>query len=933
MQSGMMQQAGAAGGMPGVRPNQMQPQFAPQMTRPMQTSPIPVQQPMGMGMNNPNQQATLQQQQQQQPQHQQAQHRPAAGMAAGDDLSMLTPQEFEQVSRMAEQILNNRSREDLEKIKMNVQRSLTPEQKQMLAQKNMDPLVWFLRTQALKQLRMRRSRMEMARANAAMMGGDPMMNSAQRQMVPNMMGLQRNSALPMNGQQNLDPASFMGNVENIQGQQADGLRSQEAGQLVVPASNSQMNPQQFASSQGMFPGGAQQQLVQNGQPNTSRPGVNPQQFLAQQHLQNAQSIQQERIQQAAQFQAQSQAQAQAQIQARAQAVHNAKMVITTQAGSQASSQVPQTLPQQSPAMPMLNRPMGPQMSPAQTASQGRPPSRPPGMAGQQPGGQQSTMQARPQIPPNLPPTVQERLSQMTPEQINAFLINHQRRLLANSQAMARANGQQSMPMQPTMSQPGQNGQLVSDQNMRASLALQQSLSGMGGAQPQNPLLQGQQMSLQQQQQQGQRSQQQHNEFIKQQDMRSQMDITQKQIREMDRVPFPPQILNSNANMNPPVPKTVKTWGQLKQWVAQNPQVLGNVDLSRLLELQRLHLAQTMAQAGRNSDQNGPLNSLGLAQPFMPPQNFRPGQPQQQQHPPINIPAMRPVTAQDIQAARQQLRPEAQNFTDEQLRDLIQKHRQRQIMQQAHNRAASQAAAAQAMNQSQQSQQPSHPQQPAAPQNPAQPKQPPSSQPPPQTPQSNQQAQTAQAGGANAQAQGAIAAGKNTKAAAAKTTSKKRPHGDEAVDVQNSKTQPASQPLTTQPSTTATAPARPPLPFTREQLAAMTPQQRAQLEAQMRRQQRPQIKKAAAEEAWNHLPDKLKHLYTEMAKNTPAPEAVTVSPEDKATMARQLWESTDMLGRLDTLVQWLAKIPGQEKNVKVLFSMVSYPQIHLRMTFV
>jgi hypothetical protein len=40
-------------------------------------------------------------------------------------------------------------------------------------------------------------------------------------MTPNMMGLQRNSALPINTQQGLDPSSFIGNVENIQGQQAD----------------------------------------------------------------------------------------------------------------------------------------------------------------------------------------------------------------------------------------------------------------------------------------------------------------------------------------------------------------------------------------------------------------------------------------------------------------------------------------------------------------------------------------------------------------------------------------------------------------------------------------------------------------------------------------------------------------------------------------
>ncbi|OXV08211.1 hypothetical protein Egran_04026, partial [Elaphomyces granulatus] len=49
---GMMQQPGAAAGMPGIRPN---PTFSQQINRPMQASPIP-QQPMAMGVNGPNQQ-------------------------------------------------------------------------------------------------------------------------------------------------------------------------------------------------------------------------------------------------------------------------------------------------------------------------------------------------------------------------------------------------------------------------------------------------------------------------------------------------------------------------------------------------------------------------------------------------------------------------------------------------------------------------------------------------------------------------------------------------------------------------------------------------------------------------------------------------------------------------------------------------------------
>ncbi|GAD96482.1 hypothetical protein NFIA_018670 [Paecilomyces variotii No. 5] len=918
MQGGMMQQAGAGPGMAGVRQNLMQPGFPPQMNRPMQASPMQVQQQMAMGMNDPNQQAAMQQQQQQRQQQsqqafmqQQAQQRQGTGVPLRDDLNMLSPQEFEQVCRLANQMLLKTSPEDMEKIKMNLQ-NMTQEQRQYLARKNIEPMTYFFRSQALRELRRhKRNRLEMARAqnggvdpNSGMMA-DTMMNAnpQQRQMVQNMIGLQRNSAIPMNAQQNpLDPASFIGNVENIQGQQADGLRSQEAGQLVVPASSSQMNPQQFAGTQGMFPGG--QQLGQNGQPNTNR-SMNPHFLAQQQHLQNAQNVQQERIQQAAQFQAHSQAQSQAQAHARAQAAQKAQMAMS-QAG-QANPQIPQTMAQPSPAMPMLNRPLGPQMSPVQVGAQPRPQSRAPGM-GQQPPGVQSmpgqpAMQNRPQIPPGLPPAVQEQLSQMPPEQINAFLMNHRR-----NQAMARANAaQQSMSMQPNLSHTGQtpqmsNSQMANDPNMRAAMGLQQQLSGMGGAQPQNQMLPGQQMSLQQ------RQQQQQNELQKLQFLRTQnggMDMTPEQIREMDRWPFPPTILNSN-NMNSPVPKNVKTWGQLKQWAAQNPHLLGGVDLPKLLTLQRLHLAQTLTQgrdANRNTEQGAQAHGMSMAnfpgsqQPFMAPQNFQPGQ---QQQPPFNMAAaMRPITANDVQIARQRLGAQAQNYTDEQLRELLHRNRQKHIMT-AQNRAAAQAfAQQQALNQGQPAQQPQ--QQPAsAPQTTPQMKQ---QQPvPQQTPQANAKSQ-------------ATSAAKNVKASPAKAASKKRPSTDEVTVVPPPKAQPVSQPPAPQ---APPATARPNI--TREQLAAMTPQQRAQLEAQMRRQTRAPITKAVAEEAWSHLPEKLRLLYAEISKNAPPPEPVNIPPEQKALMAQQLRESTDMLGRMDTLVQWFAKIPGQEKYVRSLLGM-------------
>ncbi|KAF4218659.1 hypothetical protein CNMCM8980_007650 [Aspergillus fumigatiaffinis] len=937
MQNGMMPQ-GPAAGMPGVGQNG----FPQQLNRPVQASPMPGQQQMPIGINDPTQQAAIQQRQQQQQQQsqqqqqqqqsqqnqamlqqQRAQQRPGGNASLPDDLNTLSAQEYEHVCRIANQILAKTPQEDMEKIRMNLQ-NMTPEQRQYLTRKNMDPITYFFRCQALNQLRRhKRNRMEMARAqsagvdpNGAMMT-DPMMNPQQRQIFQNMMTFQRNSGFPMGNQQSLDPSSFIGNVENIQGQQADGLRSQEAGQLVVPASSSQMNQQPYTAPQNMFQVG--QQMGQGGQANLNGASISPQ-FLAAQHLQNPQNVQQDRNQQAAQFQPQPQAQTQAQ--ARAQAAQKAQMAIS-QAG-QANPQMQQQL-SQSPAMPMLNRPMPPgQMSPGQVAAQVRPPSRAPGM-GQQPNGVQGLagqpgMQGRPQIPPGLPPAAHEQLAQMTPEHLNAFLLNQQRRALANNQALARANaGQQPLPMQQNLSQPGQNQQMVNNQmgnnqNMRASLGLQQQLAGMNGGQMSNQMLAGQQMSAQQRQQ-----QQRQHDLYKLQLLRQQsgsIEMTPDQVKEMDRIQFPPAILANNPNMVSPVPKHIKTWGQLKQWVAANPQALGGVDLQKLMTLQKLHLAQIVAQgkegAVRNMDQNGQgnwgqtMSFQGQPQQFVNPQAFQAGQ----QQVPMNMPALRPVTATEIQMARQRLGAQVANYSDDQLREIILRNRQKQLMQMAQSRAA-QALAAQNMNQNQQNQTVQQPPL-TGPPTTSQAKQGPQQPTPPQ----NQQNQTAKAQN--------TAAAKGAKGSAPKQGTKRKSAAEEPTEAQAAPVSKAAQPTTTQGGASA-PPSRPNMAITPEQLAAMTPQQRMQL-AQMRRQQGQQgqqrvpISRAAAEEAWNNLPEKIRQLYNDIAKNAPAAEPVALSPEQKAAMTQQLRECTDMLGRMDTLAQWFSKIPGQEKNVRSLLAM-------------
>ncbi|KAL5336502.1 hypothetical protein BJX70DRAFT_372562 [Aspergillus crustosus] len=853
------------------------------------------------------------QQQQQQQQQQRPQQRPGGTAALNDDLHSLSPQDYENVCRIATQILQKTSNEDMNKIKVNLQ-NMSPEQKLYLQKRGMDPITYFFRSQALNHVRRaRRSRMEMARNSqsngmdpANPLIGDPMINPQQRQVFQNMQ--QRNSPFSMGNQQTLDPSAFIGNVENIQGQQADGLRSQEAGQLVVPASSSQMNQQPFNTTQNMFPSG--QQMGQGNQVNMNNTGISPQ-FLAQQHLPNGQPAPQDRNQQAPQFQSQPQAQTQAQ---RLQAAQKAQMAIS-QAG-QANSHMQQSI-SQSPAMPMLNRPMvAPgQMSPAQAAAQAQPSSRQQSMsqhpANVQAIGAQQGVQNRPQIPPNLPPHVQEQLSQMSNEQLTAFFMN-QRRMMANNPNMARPNAaQQSMTMQQNLSQSNQgqqmvNGQLSNPQNMRASLNLQQQLAAMAGTQQPNQMVQGQQMSLQQRQHQQQ--QQQYRIQLLRQHAGPNMEMTADQIREMDRVPFPPAIFNSNPNAAAAIPKGIKSWGQLKQLAATNQQLLSGMDLQKLMTLQKFHLAQILKESSnRNHEQNGqaswiPQNFQGQPQQFVNPQQFQPGQ----QQPQFPIPQVRPITQQELQVARHRLGAQVQNLSDEQLRDIL---RQRQMH-------AAQARAAQVLanQQGQQSQAPPPPPvslPPVAPQVKQEP------QAPQQLPQQATQSQAAKP-------QTATSA-KATKGPVPKQTpptSKRKVQTEESVVAQTSPVQSSTQPAKPQALPT-TAPSRPPLPFTREQLAAMTPQQRAQVETHLRRQQgqtRITINRAAAEEAWNNIPEQLKEHYNETMKNAPPDQSVVINPEQRATMIQQLRDCTDYLGRMDALVQFMSKIPGHEKNVRSLLGM-------------
>lgn len=876
--------------------NQLQGGFPQQMNRTMQSSPVPGQPQMSMGMSDPNQQAATQQRQHLQQQQQQsamfqqrAQPQPRSTNNASfpDDISTLSPQELEHVSRLATTMQSRTGPEDMEKIKINLG-NLNAEQRQYIARKKLDPMTYFFRTQALTYIRRhRQARMGQAGRpqnngmdpNAGMMG-DPMMNPNQQQIM-NMLNLQRTSAFSGgNPAQGLDPSAFPMNVENIQGQQADGLRSQEAGQLVVPASSSQMNQQPFNNGQNMFP----QQMGQNGQGNMNGAGVNPQMFM-QQHLQNGSNGAQDRMQ----FQSQSSQAAQAQ--ARAAAAQKAQMAMSAH-GGQANPQSQTHMPQSSPVMPMLNQPMAPnQMSPAQVSAQSRPPSHPSNMGQHQPGMQgvaQPALQGRPQIPPNLPQPLQDQLSRMTNEQLQVFLANQRRIAMARNQQAAQAGQAQGMF----------NGQMGGNGRMRNQMGMQQAMNP-GQLQPQS--MQGQQQLTPQQR--AQQQQQRQNEVYKAQLLRAQsggMEMSAEQVQEMDRTNFPPSIVNGNTF---DVPQNIRTWGQLKQWTAANPQPSAGPDLNKLMTLQKLHFTQIVTSQQVNG-QNGPGHHLqGIPQPMGNPQNFSAGQTQG----PAGMGPMRQITPGDIQTARHKLGPAVDGYTDDQMRELL-RARQKQIVMQALQNRQMNGGRPPVQNQSMP--------QPAvsATQN-----------APQVNPLAMSQPQQAMGGSqpSNAKAQPGGSSSKGGKAPAAKQAPKKRANASDTGE-RRAATATPQQP---QPSTLATGGAPRPVPsLTSEQYAAMSPQQRLQVEAHMRKQQQslmrgPIPNKAAADEAWQkNVPRQLQTAYEEL-KKAPIADPQPLTQEQKDAMAKQLTDNLDVLSKMDTLVvQSLGQMQGQERNIKNILAM-------------
>ena len=589
---------------------------------------------------------------------------------------MFTTEEQQQINRMAQIMAQNTPKEQLDLIQAKL-RGIAPDMRQNLAMQNIDPLTYYFRNQATNRYVTQKAHHD---AQRNQMAGAPGIGSIPQQSRPppqNPAGQAAGGPPP----QNFDSS-------HIFVQQQKALRSQEAGQVVVPASNSQamVEPQR-----GNFRGPSQQP---NGQGNGGRPMQNPTQpYYAPQ--------------------------------ASTQQVHNVPMQpqlgnfgnIPNQAsqhnlqGQPNGLNTPGRTPQHDPNMPTLNRAFGspneqtqaavwlPQANHQKEQSHLNPQ---PDM--QQPGQleRSDTGQQR-QRPPmsSMPPELQQRLAKMPEEQRNFFIRQLQDRqrqqLRARQDANARVKGQ---PDPTIMQDPsGKTGphflgtqpqpiNVQSGNGLQQPVMVQQPPSGQQSIPPQR--------------------QQPNIDLLNQQRAAQAAGdaLNDEQTRQMDNQNFPSAMLNMGGALST-LPKDVKTWGQLKSWVAQNQGTLPHESLTKLKGLQGLHYQNLVGQQRAKMQKprpnaTGQIQGQGTNQSRAPPAVMvspnnpaplaAPNTPRTSTHTALH--SLPQPTVQEIQATRARLPDHMKGLTDEQIRVQILKQRQLDLLKvaQGHTRMTPQQQA-------------------------------------------------------------------------------------------------------------------------------------------------------------------------------------------------------------------------------------------------
>ncbi|KAI4195245.1 MAG: hypothetical protein LQ350_007304 [Teloschistes chrysophthalmus] len=572
-----------------------------------------------------------------------------------------TPEENHAINRLAAQYYQTTPPPRLQAIKDYLQRDMPVGQRETLARQGIDPLQFYFRNMAMKRF------MENKRAQAGTLGGSNvqapgMMNGMHRP-------ISQNAGRPQGQQGSVPPQGFEPPFDQIFGQQQDGLRSQEAGQIVVPASDPQANLDQ---RNGPRVNGQHQMNVPNG---ASRPlpNGNPNQPQSQAYWNTQRNVNQP-----------------AGINGNTANIGNvgqaSSNVLQGQPGG-LDNQITRT-PSQTPDMPNLNKAAGP---PGQTPNMWQQKTPQPNQAkpqgnsmAQQPAQQQmdrpNASQQQPAPFRQLPVQIKQQILSMPEDKRRGFMMEIQRKqaqqqLLQQTQQQAnmvnaRAGMADGFPMSSQASQPGMQARPTGSIPMHQAM-MQNSNGQQPSGHQQTPTYNG---PMRQQPIPGQKLPQQR-AMSQVPDNAGNAPLTEEQMRHMDQRLIPGNLL---TRQNEILPQDVKTWGQLKEFVAKNPSLIPTGALTKFQELQALHFRQ----------QQEPRSSQPGINPAAMPQQQAPfAQMVSQPNTQASIPASRPPnmisvpqpSQQEIQNIRPRLPPHLQALPDNEVRNLIIRQKQVNMM--------------------------------------------------------------------------------------------------------------------------------------------------------------------------------------------------------------------------------------------------------------
>lgn len=905
-------------------------QHMPNMAQAMAQNSAQAHPQFQQGPPNPQQQAMMQlqgipmQQQLHQPSHQQQNMamgpRPAAMPQAQSAASQQipqqsnpytpTPQENQYITQMANQLQASTPPQRIQAIQNNM-RQMSADQRELLARQGIDPMTYIFRSQATKKF------MEMKRSQLSAQGG------ATAQPAAMMNGVTRPPQARPVPQQGPGPQqNFETPFDQIIGQQQDGLRSQEAGHVVVPASNAQPTMDQRNAARA----NAQQQMnMQNGGNRMQNGNANPQP----QPFWNSQPGQRNTNP--------------------AAGVNGNSAAANFANGNQAPSNVLQgqpggldnqitRTPSQTPGMPNLNKataPPGqaPNMWPQRTPQigQANPQDIPTiQQAAQQPTERSEGPQQRPPMLQNMHPQMQQQLASMPEEQRRGFLLNLQRRQLVNQQQQlqqqqlqqqtaqqaakagnARAAMNESFPMSSQPSQPGvQTGPIavMSNQTTAVPQTMMQKNVGLQSAfAPQSSAFGGpaRQQPGHRQQPPQQRATPQHPGN----NANPPPPLTKEQARQMDQRLFPAEILRGGMAVIPP---EVKTWGQLKEYAMHNPAIVPPGILPKLEHLQAIGYRTLQQGLGPAQPGGLPLGSAQQQAPFA----------QMVSHPNTQAPVAAPrlpngmnipqPTPQEVQAWRARLPSTVHNVSDDQIRQFVMRQKAETMiknMQQSQNNQMVNGIPKGHQGQLNQSQglagQPdvNHP--------------PPTGQAKPSG-QPNQKG----AGPASKNGQG------NRNAPMVKQAQKgvKRNSNDDVVEVPNPNLTTLQIGQQGQPSVHAAKPNTQAQGEKAQTNVKASASQNASNQSQNAASQnaRPPGVPNIPKEEIDRRDARLKQLMTEVGQNQPPRRAVPMPPQTKAEMAQRLRDMSQMISRMEASLPTFFRNNPNEDLARQLIETVSWP---------